>query len=222
MSEFTRADYLRIKWPFVAIACSLVLSGSLFAGLRVLDKQAVAELRQTRERFTEAQERVDKIELEEQTILANVDEYRLIEAAGLVQGEDRLQMREYFAELRAEYNLFPINVSFAELNELPLEYGELTGEKVADPGRPIAVEVSEVEFGLPLLHEDDFSHLVAGLLAKPELLQLHDCTLTANGGQNRNYLRLGQHFRASCQMSWYTFKIDETAETDAAAAREQR
>lgn len=221
MREFTRSDYLRIKWPIAAVFGSLLFSGSLFAGLRALDTRAVAELGRNRETFNESQERVDKIELEEQTITANIDHYRQIEARGLLQGEDRLQMREYFAELRALYNLFPIDVSFAEINQLPIEYGELTGEKVADPGRPISLEASEIEFSLPLLHEDDLARLVDGLLQKPELLQLNGCLLTANRGREPNYLRLGQHFRALCQMSWYTFDIADAAET-ATPAGEQR
>ncbi len=212
MSEFTRTDYLRIKWPFIGLLGSIALGISIFAGLRLLDQRAAADLRNAREDFNDAEERVEKIAQEEATIRANMDEYKLIESGGAVHNEDRLQMDEYFARLRREYNLFPISVSKSSQRSLLLEYGELDGERVAEPGRPIMLDISDIGFSLPLLHENDLAELLDGLLLQPELLQPRSCLLTANGGNNPNYLRLGQHFNATCTLEWYHFRIDETAE----------
>ena len=218
MSEFTRSDLLRIKWPFVALLGSIAVGIGIFAGLRLLDQRAAADLRSARQAFDDAQERVEKIAQEEATIRANMDEYRLIEASGAVRSEDRLQMDEYFARLRSEYNLFPISVTKSSQRSLVLEYGALDGERVPEPGRPIVLGISDIGFSLPLLHENDLTELLDGLLAQPELLQPRSCLVSANNGNNRNYLRLGQHFTASCILEWYTFRIDETA----AAAPERR
>ena len=219
MSEFTRSDYLRIKWPFIALLGSIALGVSIFAGLRLVDQRAAAELRTAREDFNDAEERVEKIALEEATIRANMGEYQLIETGGAVRNEDRLQMDEYFARLRSEFNLFPINVSKSSQRSLLLEYGELDGERVQEPGRPISLGISDVGFSLPLVHENDLAELLDGLLAQPELLQPRSCLLTANGGDNPNYLRLGQHFNATCLLEWYHFRIDET---EADGERERR
>lgn len=218
MSEFTRSDYLRIKWPFIALLGSIALGVGIFAGLRLLDQRATADLRSARQDFDDAQERVDKIALEEATIRANMDEYRLIEASGAVRNEDRLQMDEYFARLRSDYNLFPITVTKSSQRSLVLEYGAIDGERVPEPGRPIVLGISDIGFSLPLLHENDLAELLDGLLLQSELLQPRSCLLSANAGGNRNYLRLGQHFTASCMLEWYHFRIDESA----AAATERR
>lgn len=212
MSEFTRNDYLRIKWPFVALLASMAFGGSLFAGLRALDQSATRDLRDARNDFNQAQERVDKIAEEEATIRANIGEFRTIADSGILKGEDRLQMREYFSELRAEFHLWPINSEVSEQTSLPIAYGELNGQQVPEPGRPISLQMSTINFTVPLLHENDFSNLLSGLLAKPELLQVASCMLNATGGREPNYLRLGQHLNAACELAWYTFHIDDGAD----------
>ena len=61
MSEFTRSDYLRIKWSFVAITASLMLGIGLFAGLKVLNDKAATQLRLDHTAYDEARQKVDKI-----------------------------------------------------------------------------------------------------------------------------------------------------------------
>lgn len=211
MSELTRSDYLRIKWPFVALLASMIFGAGLFGGIRLLDQRASADLRTARTAQQEAQEKVDKIEQEEIAIRANIDDYSLIDNAGLTKGEDRLQMLEHFAQLRARFSLFPVSIEVSEQSALPIAYGELSGGKVDNPGRPVSLQTSNIVFSLPLLHENDLAHLLNGLLEQPELLQVRNCLLTARSGSNTDYVRLGQHFTASCEMAWYTFHIDETA-----------
>jgi hypothetical protein len=214
MSEFTRVDFLRIKWSLLAVVGSLALIGGLFAGIRTLDQGAARDLQRARTDFNNAEEKVELIELEKTSILSNLQHYQDINQAGLLLGEDRLLMREHFAQLRNQQALFPINYELSKQSSLPLKYGELDGDSVDDPGRPIAVQTSELEFSLALLHENDFFNLLNYLMEQPELLQIQRCSLAASGRRPDGYARLGQHFNASCLLLWYTFHIDETLAED--------
>ena len=211
MSELTRSDYLRIKWPILALLVSIAFAGTLFAGLRALDERAARDLRTARSAFDNAQEKVDDIAEEEASIRANIVQFQQIAKDHLIEGEDRLQMREHFALLRSMYALFPISLQIGEQTVIPIQYGELDGKKVDDPGRPISLEVSNISFSLPLLHENDFVNLMNYMMAQPELLQPLSCDLKSTDGREPNYLRLSQHFNASCLMTWYTFHIDDSA-----------
>ncbi len=210
MSELTRSDYLRIKWPFVALAASIVVGISLFAGLKVLNQKATMQLQQARAASEEARQKVDKISQEEATIRANIGRYQVIKEAGTVGPEDRLQMKEYFGAIRSQHNLFPIPMTVGSQASFPLKYGELDGKKVDNPGRQIVLQVTNIDFKLPLLHENDFANLLNDLLSKPELLQVQSCTLGNKARSEQSFRRLGQHLTAECMLTWYTFHIDES------------
>jgi len=209
MSEFTRADYLRIKWSFVALAGSLVVGISLFAGLRMLNEKAATRLRDTRADYDEARQKLDKISQEKATILANIDRYQVIKESGMVGQEDRLQMFEHFGVLRSKYALFPIPLDIVAQNPLPIAYGELDGKKVDNPGRQIVLQVSNINFKLPLLHENDLAQLLNGLLAQPEVLQVQNCSLSNRSRSEQNVPRLGQNQSAECNLVWYSFRFED-------------
>jgi hypothetical protein len=209
MSEFTRSDYLRIKWPFVALAASLMVGIGLFAGLKVLNQKALTQLQQATTANQNAHQNVDKISLEEATIRANSDRYKNIKTAGTVGEEDRLQMQELFGTLRSQNNLFPIPMTIATQIRFPLKYGELDNSTVNDPGRPIVLQISNISFKMLLLHENDFANLLNGLLSQPEFLQIQSCTLGNKTRSEQSFRQLGQHLSAECVLSWYTFYIDD-------------
>lgn len=210
MSKLTSADYLRIKWPIMALVASIVIAFSVYGSLRQLDLSADSALNLARAQLDDAQARVDLIAEEESTIREHMGHYQEISAAGVVAGEDRLQLLERVADLREKHSLFPIDIKIDEQDRLPLQYGELGGKVVNDPGRPISLMTSTVEIRLPLLHENDLNNLLSGLLDGDELLQMHSCNLSASLGST-DYLRLGQHFNASCLLTWYTFAISGPA-----------
>ncbi len=210
MSEFTRADYLRIKWPFVALAACLMVGIGLFAGLKVLSQKAASQLQQARTASEEARQKVDKISQEEATISANIGRYQSIKEAGTVGPEDRLLMKEHFEMLRSQNNLFPISMDINPQSSFPLKYGELDGKKVDNPGRQIVLQVTNISFKLPLLHENDFANLLNGLLSRSEFLQVQSCSLGSKTRSDPNFRRLGQHLNADCMLTWYTFRINDT------------
>ena len=210
MNELTRQDYLRIKWSFVAILGSILICVGIFALARTFDTRATAALKTARTAFDEAKQKVDKISEEEATIKANIGKFAEIRDARLVGKTDRLQINEYFSELRAEHNLSPISFSVGKEAQLSLVYGAFDGKKPDKPGRPISLNVSPVTFKLPLLHEQDLAKLLNGLLGKPEFLQTQMCKINNLGKTGVNSLRLGQNLDAECSLAWYSFQIDET------------
>lgn len=209
MKEFSRSDYLRIKWSFVALTASLAVGIGLFAGLRMLNEKAVKQLQQATTTYNDAKQKVEKISQEDASIRANIGQYQIIKDTGMVGPEDRLQMQENFTSIRAQYNLFPITYILHSQNILPLRYGELDGKKVDNPGRPISIQVTDIDFKLPMLHENDLANLLTGLQSRPEFLQVHDCKITSNIARNKIVLRLAQHLNAECLLTWYTFHIGE-------------
>lgn len=213
MSKLVRSDYLRIKWPIIALVCSVITGLGVYGSLLTLDDNATAILNINRAQLDDAQNRVDLIAEEESTIREYIGRYQQISAAGIVGNEDRLQLFERVAELQQEHSLFPVNVQVTEQKMLPLRYGELSGRPVNEPGRPIALTISSVDITLPLLHENDLNNLLNGLLGDNELLQTRSCSINASGG---NYLRLGQHFNAACSLSWYAFAIAPLPAAEAA------
>ena len=209
MSEFTRADYLRIKWPFVALACSLMVGIGLFAGLRVLNEKAVTQLQSARTNYDDARQKVDKISQEEATIRANIGRYQGIKESGMVGEKDMLQMQELFGKLRSEHALYVIQETIGAQSPLPIAYGELDNKRVDNPGRQVVLQVSNINFTLSLLHENDFAQLLNGLLSQPEVLQIQNCSLSNKSRSEQSLLRLGPHLGGECSLVWYTFSFEE-------------
>ena len=210
MSEFARSDYLRIKWSFMAMAVSILSVIGLFAGLKALDNRATTALSDARTINHDAQERLDKISQEEQSIINNKGKYQIIKATGVVGPVDSLQMYEHFQQLRSDYNLFPIQPTFAKQAVLPLPYGLFDNKKVDKPGRPISLQMIGISFKMSLLHENDFANLLNGLLSQREFLQVHSCTLDSAAKTDRDFLRLSHNISADCSLAWYSFRIDDT------------
>lgn len=212
MNGLRKSDYLRLKWPILALVASIVIGLGLYATLSAADASATRALNLARAELDFAQSRVDRIEEEESTIREYIGHYQEISRLGVLGGEDRLQLLERFAALRETHGLFPIDIEIAGQKKLPLQYGELSGKPVGEPGRPVAVQVSAVNFTLPLLHENDLSNLLAGLLEGSELIQAQTCTISASSVDSVDYLRLGQHFNAGCSLAWYTLSIEGPAQ----------
>lgn len=207
MSEFKKADYWLIKWPLLSLLLGLCLVSGLYLGLNSLDTAAAAELRQARNELNEVRDSVAKIEEEESTIIEYIGRYEQLAEDGVVAEEDRLEFQETMAELRTEFSLFPVTLSFAVQTALPLEYSD----DVDDPGRPIILHSSLVDISMPLLHEDDLSRLLSALLARPGLLQPLTCSLSANRRPTAGYIYLSQHFEAACSLQWYTLLLPPEA-----------
>jgi len=199
-ADMTREDWWLLKGPLLALVAALGLIVAVLIVTSQLDTRATTELRAARTQLDTARADVEKIAEEEQAILANIGLFQELTADAAIQPEDRLLFLEEIAQLRAEYSLFPINVSIDEQHLLPLQYPQSARE----PGRTIELHVSTVNLELSLLHEDDFARLLAALLTAPGVIQPQQCSLSARSAPGTNYIYLAQHFSAACSLLWYS------------------
>lgn len=202
-SEFKKGDYWLIKWPLVALLLSAIFSGGLFFGLSTVDDAASTELRRVRSDLDEAREDVEKIEEEEQTIIQNIDRYRMMEEDQVITPEDRLQFQERLLEIKSENELFLVGLNMGIQNHLPLQYSEGRTER----GKEIMLNITPIDINLPLLHEDDLSRLLDALMNGPGVLQPLKCTVAANSNRTGSYIYLARHFDATCTLQLFTLQM---------------
>ncbi len=202
-SEFKKEEYWLIKWPLCSLVLSLVCAGTLLFGLSTIDAAAADELRRARNDLSEARDRVDKIEEEEQTIIEYSGRYRMMEQDGVVAPEDRLQFQERLQDIRSEHDLWPVPFSMEAQQHLALQYRQGRTER----GKEIVLNTSRIDISLPLLHEDDLARLLDALMDGPGILQPLQCSLRANSARTTNYIYLAQHFNGACTLQLYTFQL---------------
>lgn len=203
LSEFKREDYLHLKWHMVLLAICIAVIGALFFFINKLNFDATRQLNIARGDMSSAQTALDQIEQEEATINEYIGRYRDIDAAGIVASGDRLGMQEKFAQIRAQYSLFPIQLDISGQSLFILPYDPA----IAQPGQPVALQTSAIKTSIPLLHENDLSNFLNSLLSGPELLVTESCSIESGSRDSRDFLRLGQHMNASCSFNWYTFAV---------------
>lgn len=203
-SLLQKEDYLDIKWPIAIAVTGLLLSGGIWFGIDYLNSQSVQDLRIAQSDFNNARSRVETIEEEEATIIEYIGRYQMLDAAGVVADEDRLQMFERVADLRADNRLFPVTLNIQEQKSLMLDYPP----EIRDPGEPVALQSSLIGLELNLLHEEDLTRLVNGILDSPGLFQTRACSIELTSSDTTNFLFLSRHFSSSCEILWYTFDLD--------------
>lgn len=206
-SILTKEDYLMIKWPIVFAVFGIILAIAIFLGADYLNGQSLMDLRIAQSAFNNSRSRVELIEDEEQTIIEYIGRYKMLESEGVVENEDRLQMFERVAELRAANNLFPVSLNINKQTSLNLTYPP----ELREPGDPVALHSSIIDLELPLLHEEDLTRLLDGILDSPGLYQTSNCEINLQNHETTSFIILSQHFTASCEILWYTFDLDPPA-----------
>ena len=200
--EYHREDLLLIKGYLLALVACVVFIGGIFWSASYLDRSAAAKLRQTRNQMDAISSAMNTIRSDEGIASKYVDKYMSLEMTGVVGDEDRLQLLELLAQIRAQHELFPIRIDIGEQAQLTLPY--LNSNGLAPP---VALRSSILQIDFPLLHEEDLSRLLDDLLASSNFLQPASCKITANNDSNTNFYYLDKHFNASCSMYWYTFNV---------------
>jgi hypothetical protein len=203
ISEFKKDDYLRLKWHMVLLTVCIVAIGAMFFFINKLNIDANRQLNIARGDMNSAQTALDQIEEEETTINEYIGRYLEIDAAGIVGPGDRLNMQEKFAQIRAQFSLFPIQLDIGSQTSFVLPYDPA----IAKPGQPVTLQKSIIETSLPLLHENDLSNFLDALLNDTDLLLAESCSIKSSNRESRDFLRLGQHMNASCTFDWYTFAV---------------
>lgn len=203
-SLLKKDDYLMIKWQITYAVVGLVVSAGIYFGLDYLNNQSLQDLRIAQSEFNNARSRVELIEEEEATIIEYIGRYQSLDEENVVENEDRLQMFEHIAELRADNRLFPVSLNISGQNSLMLNYPP----DIREPGGPIALRSSSIGLDLNLLHEDDLIRLLAGIVDSPGLYQTKECSIDLLSPASTNFIFLSRHFSASCEVLWYTFDLE--------------
>lgn len=203
-SLLKKEDYLMIKWPIAIAVIGLALSAGIYFGVDYLNSTSLQDLRIAQSDFNSARSRVELIEEEEATIIEYIGRYRMLAEDGVVEDEDRLQMHELLAELRADNQLFPVSLSIQEQQSMMLTYPP----EIREPGEPVALRSSEINLELNLLHEGDLIRLLDGIINSPGLFQLRSCEIDLLSKDVTSFIYLSRHFTASCDILWYTFDLD--------------
>lgn len=206
-SILTKEDYLMIKWQIAFALIGILIATGIYFGIDYLADQSLRDLRIAQADFDSARSRVELIEEEEATIIEYIGRYQILENEGVVEDEDRLQMFEKVAEIRSENNLFPVNLNIREQVSLALSYPP----DIREAGDPIALRSSTIGLELPLLHEEDLIRLLTGIVRSPGLYQTRSCAIDLQNAGRANFLILSQHFRAECEILWYTFDLSPPA-----------
>lgn len=203
-SIMSREDYLVIKWQIACAVIGILLSIGIYLGVDYLASESLRDLRIAQSDFDNARSRVELIEEEEATIIEYIGRFQMLEAEGAIQDEDRLELLERVAEIRASNNLFPVSVNINEQTAIPLSYPA----DIREPGDPVALRSSIIGLNLPLLHEHDLIRLLSGILNSPGLFQMKECMISQQNTDTTNFIVLSQHFEAVCEILWYTFDLN--------------
>lgn len=203
-SILKKEDYLMIKWQILFAVVGLALSVLIYLGADYLNNQSVLQLRIAQSDFNSAQTRVEQIEDEEATIIEYIGRYQILDDEGVVRDEDRLQMFERVADIRAANHLFPVSLNIAPQTSLNLTYPP----ELREPGAPIALDSSVIKVNLPLLHEEDLTRLLDGIIDSPGLYQTRNCEINVQNPDTTRFIILSQHFTATCEILWYTFNLN--------------
>lgn len=208
LTPFANEDLLLIKWKIVFFVVCVLISIAIFWATEALYSQANRGLIVAQGELYSARSAVELIEEEEATIIEYIDRYQDLSDQGIVQPEDRLLFLEEIANLRAQYDLFPIALNIGEQVGQRLQYDP----SESDPGGPIDLKHSRVSVDYALLHEEDLSRFLQGLLTSDGLYQTRECRIQAASQTSQSYLYLAQHFLASCELLWYTFDLNPEVE----------
>ena len=150
---------------------------------------------------------VRQIEDEEKTVRSFIDRYRQLATEGVISDEDRLELVEAVNSIRARHALYPVQLDIEQQAMLPL--GQNVGQ--GNPGNSISYRVSRIRLTMPLLHEEDLSHLLEGLRdIKRGIFIAEECSIKRTG-ENSEIARLALHenLTASCKILWLTLKEQE-------------
>ncbi len=203
-SILNKEDYLQIKGQIAFALVGIFLATGIYVGAESLATNSLNDLRTAQREFDDSRSRVELIEEEEATVIEYIERYQILEADGLMEDEDRLLMYELIAQIRAENNLFPVGLNIAQQATQNLSYPA----GLREPGDPVSLNSSIIKLTLPLLHEEDLTRLINGLLDSPGLFQTKQCNITGQRQNARKFIVLSQHFSASCEILWYSFDLD--------------
>ncbi len=202
-NPFSAVDMQLLRKPAIVFTLSTLFSVLLWYGTEYVRQQALASATQAQGIYEQTSTSVTQIAQEEETIIRYIGRYREMTAEGVVGDPDRLVLLEEIGRLRESLKLYSLAVSMSEQIATRLEYDPYDPV----PGEPVDLLSTALTIGLPLLHEEDLTRLVSHLLDSGDLLLPKSCEMSADGGVNPDFGRVGEHLSASCTLLWYTFDL---------------
>ncbi|OGR08153.1 MAG: hypothetical protein A2511_01130 [Deltaproteobacteria bacterium RIFOXYD12_FULL_50_9] len=199
---FSRQDMAMYKLPVLLLAVSMLVGVVFSAGGHYFRKSQAQALLVAQGARAGSEITLKQAEDEKKTIEEYIERYRRIKAAGLMEEESRLDLVEAIGRTRERYKLFPVQL-------------EIDQQNAVVPG-PAGLESSETGFSLqesplritmPLLQEEDLSHLLEDLYKNKGLFVVESCSVTRGGGTSRlSNLGLEATLSAACRMHWITIR----------------
>lgn len=201
---FEKQDLALLRVALIVFATSMFFAFTIYIGVNFLDQRTNSDLSQAQARNLQAETSVREIADEEETIVRYIDRYRDIELEGAVDDEDRLAVIEKINELRARYNLYPIQVDIGEQRSLSLNYDPLD----LNPGEPVDLKFSQISLLYSLVHEEDLTRLIDALIDESGLILPSNCELTVDNISALDFSKVDAHLTAKCSVLLFTFDLE--------------
>lgn len=207
LTPFPNEDLLLIRWKILFFVICVGISAGIFYAADYFFTQANQGLSFAQSALYSARSDVELINEEEATIIEYIGRYQQLSDEGIVEPQNRLDFLENMAEIRTQFNLFPIPTIIEQQVGMRLQYDP----SELEPGGPIDLNISNVSISLSLLHEEDLSRLLEALLNSNGLYQARECAISMQNASTTSFLFLAQHLTANCDLMWYTFDLTPQA-----------
>ena len=201
---FEKQDYFMLRNSVVAFVISLLIAGGSYFAVSIAMQSARAGAANAQGTFDQVSQSVQQIAQEEATVVRYIGRYREMEREGVVSQEDRLAFLETFGDIRNANDLFAVNIQMGEQVSNPLEYDP----NDLSPGEPVALRFTPVEFGMPLLHEEDLTRLLDSLLVGNGLILPISCSMRVNNLSQVSFTQLGEHLQSDCTLQLYNYDLN--------------
>lgn len=200
---FKKQDYFMLRNSLLTFAISLLLAGGGYVAVSFTTQSARANAAIAQGIFEQVSQSVQQIAQEEATVVRYIGRYREMEQEGIVRDEDRLAFLETFGEIRNANDLFAVNIEMGEQSSNPLAYDP----NDLSSGEPVALRSTPVNFSMPLLHEEDLTRLLDGLLHGNGLILPLRCSMQVNNLDQVSFTELGQHLQSECTVRMFTYDL---------------
>jgi hypothetical protein len=182
-----------------------------FFGTQYLKESAGVAQTNAQGIFDSTSTSVQQIAQEEETIVRYIGRYQQLESEGVMSAEDRLVLLENIGNLREQLHLYTMGVDMSEQVSTRLEYDPYD----PNPGLPVDLHSFSIRLSLPLLHEEDLTRLIDGMLAESGLVLPRNCQMSIDAGNSPDFSVLGEHLAARCILQRYTFDLNPEVIVDA-------
>lgn len=202
INRFIKEDLRWLKWRLLVLAFALVIAASLYFSAFVFRNEMRRQEIGVRTNMEVLQLQLREIEQSERVIIENIDRFNAIEAASVMDEENRVTLLEDISRIRQRHALFPIDIEIAEQQRQLLPYEE----NVEFPEEQITLRSSQIVINMPLLHEGDLARFLDDLLNTGRLLVTNRCAITDSLLDEEDMFDVVEHQRALCELVWFSLR----------------